>query len=168
MKKSGTKNAGKQERTAKESKAKNGKSKPGAARELPSERLGVPPTTPDVDTKVAAAESEGKPETAAPAAEAKTRKKTVREDLTAPQSEAARQAGGTMSGLDAAAKVLADAGKPLNCKTIVERAVAKGYWKRGGKTPSATVYAAILREIQKEGDASRFVKAERGMFKIKA
>jgi len=120
---------------------------------LPSERLGVPTTTPDVDAKIAVVEAEG--ETATPAAEAKTRKKTVRKD-------------GTMSGLDAAAKVLADAGKPLNCKTIVERAVAKGYWKSDGKTPSATVYAAILREIQKEGDASRFVKAERGMFKIKA
>ena len=154
MKKSGTKNAGKQEKTVKEPKAKNGKTK-AVARELPSERMGVPPTTPDVDAKVAAAEVEGKPQAAAPAAEAKTRKRTVRED-------------GTMSGLDAAAKVLADAGEPLNCKTIVERAVEKGYWKSGGKTPSSTVYAAILREIQKKGDASRFVKAERGMFKIKA
>lgn len=154
MKKAGTKNAGKQEKTVKESKAKNGKPK-SAGRELPSERMGVPPTTPDVDVKVAAAETEGKPQAAAPAVEAKTRKKTVRED-------------GTMSGLDAAAKVLADAGEPLNCKTIVERAVEKGYWKSGGKTPASTVYAAILREIQKKGDASRFVKAERGMFKIKA
>ena len=141
MKKAGTKNAGKQEKAVKTSKAKNGKAK-AAARELPSERMGVPPTTPDVDAKVAAAE-------------AKTRKKTVRED-------------GTMSGLDAAAKILVDAGGALNCKAMVERAIEKGYWKSGGKTPSSTVYAAILREIQKKGDASRFVKAERGMFKIKA
>ena len=154
MKKAGTKNTGKQERVMKESKPKNGKPKV-AGRELPSERMGVPPTTPDVDVKVAAAEAEGKTQSAAPATEAKTRKKTVRED-------------GTISGLDAAAKVLADAGEPLNCKTIVERAIEKGYWKSGGKTPSSTVYAAILREIQKKGDASRFVKAERGMFKIKA
>ena len=141
MNKSGTKNAGKQEKAVKTSKAKNGKMK-AAARELPSERMGVPPTTPDVDAKVAAAE-------------AKTRKKTVRED-------------GTMSGLDAAAKILVDAGGALNCKAMVEQAIAKGYWKPGGKTPAATMYAAILREIQKKGDASRFVKAERGMFKIKA
>jgi len=73
-----------------------------------------------------------------------------------------------MSGLEAAAKVLAEAGEPLNCKTIVERAIAKGYWKTGGKTPSATVYAAILREIQKKGDASRFAKADRGMFTLRA
>lgn len=154
MKKAGTKNTGKQEKVIKESKPKNGKPK-AAGRELPSERMGVPTTTPDVDVKVAAAEAEGKTQAAAPATEAKTRKKTVRED-------------GTMPGLDAAAKVLADAGEPLNCKTIVERAVEKGYWKSGGKTPASTVYAAILREIQKKGDASRFVKTERGLFKIKA
>ena len=80
----------------------------------------------------------------------------------------AERADGTMSGLDAAAKVLADAGEPLGCKTIVERAIEKGYWKTGGKTPAATVYAAILREIQKKGDASRFAKADRGMFTLKA
>jgi len=76
--------------------------------------------------------------------------------------------GGTMSGLDAAAKVLAEAGEPLNCKTILERALAKGYWKTDGKTPSATVYAAIIREIAKKGDASRFAKAGRGKFTLKA
>lgn len=75
---------------------------------------------------------------------------------------------GTMSGLDAAAKILADAGEALNCKTIVERAMEKGLWKTGGKTPGATVYAAIIREIAKKGGESRFQKAERGMFTIKA
>jgi len=88
------------------------------------------------------------------AGEPKPRKKAERKD-------------GTMSVLDAAAKVLADAGEPLNCKTIVERAVEKGYWKTGGKTPSATVYAAILRDIQKKGDASRFAKTDRGRFTLK-
>lgn len=78
----------------------------------------------------------------------------------------AERADGTLSGLDAAAKVLADAGEPLNCKTIVERAIEKGYWKTGGKTPAATVYAAILREIQKKSGASRFAKADRGMFTL--
>jgi hypothetical protein len=87
--------------------------------------------------------------------EPKPRKKAERKD-------------GTMSGLDAAAKVLTDAGEPLGCKTIVERAIEKGYWKTGGKTPSATVYAAIIREIAKKGDASRFAKADRGMFTLKA
>jgi len=72
-----------------------------------------------------------------------------------------------MSGLDAAAKVLTEAGEPLNTKTMVERALAKGYWTTNGKTPAATIYAAIIREIAVKGDASRFAKADRGMFKIK-
>lgn len=83
-------------------------------------------------------------------------------------SAAGRREGGARSGLEAAAKVLAEAGEPLHCRTIVERALEKGYWKTGGKTPAATVYAAILREIQKKGDASRFARAERGMFTLKA
>jgi len=71
-----------------------------------------------------------------------------------------------MSGLDAAAKVLAEAGEPLSCKAIVERAFEKGYWQSEGKTPAATIYAAILREIQKKGDEARFVKAGRGLFAL--
>ena len=72
--------------------------------------------------------------------------------------------GAKMSGLDAAAKVLAEAGEPLNCKQMVERAFEKGYWQSGGKTPHATIYSAILREIQKNGESARFRKAERGKF----
>jgi hypothetical protein len=73
---------------------------------------------------------------------------------------------GKMSGLDAAAKVLTEAGEPLNTKTMVERAIQKGYWTTNGKTPAATIYAAIIREIAVKGSASRFAKADRGMFKI--
>jgi hypothetical protein len=73
---------------------------------------------------------------------------------------------GAMSGLDAAAKVLEEAGEPLSCKAIVERALEKGYWKTGGKTPAATVYAAVLREIQKKGDDARFRKTARGRFEL--
>jgi hypothetical protein len=91
------------------------------------------------------------------------RRKAQRKDLPAPKP---RQARGKMSGLDAAAKVLADAGEPLNCKTIVERALAKGYWKTGGKTPAATVYAAIIREIATKGKDARFRKTERGRFAL--
>jgi hypothetical protein len=69
------------------------------------------------------------------------------------------------SGLDAAAKVLEESGQPMTPKEMVEVAEAKGYWKSpGGKTPHATVYSAIIREIAKKGDASRFVKTERGKF----
>jgi len=99
--------------------------------------------------------TEAKAEKKAKATEPKARKKPERKD-------------GTMSGLDAAAKVLADAGEALNCKTIVERALEKGLWKTGGKTPAATVYSAILREIAKKGSDARFQKADRGLFALKA
>jgi len=71
-----------------------------------------------------------------------------------------------MSGLDAAAKVLKDAGEPLNAKQIVERIFAAGLWKSDGKTPHATLYAAMMRECAAKGDQSRFKKAERGKFTI--
>ncbi len=68
-----------------------------------------------------------------------------------------------VSGLDLAAKVLAETKKPLQAKTIAERAIAAG-WKTNGKTPHATLYAAMIREIAKKGKAARFVKTDRGLF----
>ena len=68
------------------------------------------------------------------------------------------------SGLDAAAKVLEETGQPMNVKEIVEVAFAKGYWKPAGRTPSATLASALIREIDKKGNESRFRKSERGKF----
>lgn len=74
-----------------------------------------------------------------------------------------------MSGLDAAAKVLADAGEPMRVKDIVETADKKGLWRsKAGKTPEATVYAAIIREIRDKGVDSRFKKTARGTFEATA
>jgi len=70
------------------------------------------------------------------------------------------------SGLDAAATVLAEAGEPLNTKTMVERMLAKGLWKTAGRTPSSTIYAAIIREIAVKGAQARFRKVERGKFEL--
>jgi hypothetical protein len=36
----------------------------------------------------------------------------------------------------------------------------------GRKTPAATIYSAILREMQKKGDDARFRKAARGKFEL--
>jgi hypothetical protein len=71
-----------------------------------------------------------------------------------------------MSLLDAAAHLLSlGTGDPMRCKDIVDLAVARGLWTPGnGRTPANTLYASILREIKTKGDASRFVKAERGKF----
>jgi len=71
-----------------------------------------------------------------------------------------------VSGLDAAAQVLAEAGKPLNAVAIAAQARAKGLWTTNGKTPANTLNSAISREIKVKGDASRFAKAERGKFKL--
>ena len=70
-----------------------------------------------------------------------------------------------MSGLDAAARVLEESGQPMNAKEMIRAVEAKGYWKSpGGKTPHATLYSAIIREIAAKGVAARFRKAERGKF----
>jgi len=71
---------------------------------------------------------------------------------------------GKMSGLDAAARALSEAGTPMNAADIAATAIDKGYWKTTGKTPQATIYAAILREIQKKGEDARFKKTGKGMF----
>ena len=48
---------------------------------------------------------------------------------------------------------------------MIEHMATKGYWSSpNGKTPAATLYAAILREITTKGDQSRFTKTERGKF----
>ncbi len=71
------------------------------------------------------------------------------------------------SGLDAAAQVLAASGDPMRSKDIVDTMLAKGLWSTKGKTPHATIYAAIIREIHNKGDASRFEKVDRGRFQIR-
>ncbi len=68
------------------------------------------------------------------------------------------------SGLDAAAQVLAEAKEPMGTKEMVERMLAKGLWKTKGKTPAATIYAAIIRDGAKGN--SRFRKVERGKFTL--
>ncbi|GIK10598.1 MAG: winged helix-turn-helix domain-containing protein [Phycisphaerae bacterium] len=70
-----------------------------------------------------------------------------------------------VSALDAAAQVLADAGQPMRAKEMIEAMAERGLWSSpGGKTPEATLYAAIIREIATKGDAARFCKVERGQF----
>ena len=70
-----------------------------------------------------------------------------------------------LSAISAAARVLADAGKPMRAKEMIEAASAKGLWSSPkGKTPEATLYAAIIREIAAKGKAARFSKVERGLF----
>ncbi|MBL8765000.1 MAG: winged helix-turn-helix domain-containing protein [Phycisphaerae bacterium] len=70
-----------------------------------------------------------------------------------------------VSALDAAAQVLAKATKPMRATDMIAEMEAKGLWKSpGGKTPEATLYAAIIREIAAKGEKARFKKHERGVF----
>ncbi len=69
------------------------------------------------------------------------------------------------SALDAAAQVLQQAGKPMRAQELIAAMTEHGLWSSpGGKTPQATLYAAIIREIAVKGEAARFRKAERGQF----
>ncbi len=55
----------------------------------------------------------------------------------------------------------------MGCKDIVEQALAKKLWSTNGKTPAATLYAAIIREISTKGKQARFEKVERGRFRLR-
>jgi HB1/ASXL restriction endonuclease-like protein with HTH domain len=104
--------------------------------------------------------------TAATVAKAKpnaSTKATPAENATRANDTAKSAKPKRVSGLDLAAKVLAKATEPLQAKAIAERAIAAG-WKTTGKTPHATLYAAMIREIAKKGKDSRFVKTDRGLF----
>src|SRR5215213_914065 len=73
-----------------------------------------------------------------------------------------------MSAIDAAAKVLASAKEPMNAKEMMEAMTVKKLWTSpGGKTPHATLYSAIIREIGAKRNDARFVKKERGKFAAK-
>ncbi|MGE3108391.1 MAG: HTH domain-containing protein [Phycisphaerales bacterium] len=70
-----------------------------------------------------------------------------------------------VSALDAAAQVIAGAKVPMRAKEMIAEMEAKGFWKSpGGKTPEATLYAAIIREIAAKGDKARFQKHDKGVF----
>jgi outer membrane biosynthesis protein TonB len=92
------------------------------------------------------------------------------EEVQAPKAETAKAAKKEpkpkkTSALDAAAKVLGEAGQPMTCMEMIEAMSKKGYWTSpGGATPQATLYSAMLREIENKGNEARFKKTERGKF----
>lgn len=74
----------------------------------------------------------------------------------------------SLSQLDAAVKVLEEATEAMTTKAMVEAMAAKGLWTSpGGKTPHATLYSAILRELQSKGETGRFIKTDRGHFRLR-
>jgi hypothetical protein len=111
------------------------------------ERLGAAPAT----TEVAAAQAPAK------VAKAGKRRGAAIDKPAEPKA---------LSGLDAAAQVLREAGEPMNAQDLVARILERGLWKTEGKTPAATIYAAMIREVQAKGSASRFQKVDRGRFAV--
>ncbi len=102
-----------------------------------------------------------------------TKKETPKKNLKIvdekPKGQPAKPAktDGRLSQLDAAVKVLADSKEPMNTKQMVEAMATKALWTSpGGKTPAATLYSAILREIKAKGTDARFKKAGPGNFTI--
>jgi outer membrane biosynthesis protein TonB len=132
------------------------------------------PTT--AETPFAAAEAAPVPEPISPAPESA-------EAATAAASEPAQTAANPkrqrkavaesqekkLSAIDAAAKVLAETRTPMTCQELIGAMAANGYWTSpGGKTPAATLYSALLREVTTKGDQARFTKTERGKFNLTA
>jgi hypothetical protein len=57
------------------------------------------------------------------------------------------------------------AGGYQSCPELIAQMAAQGYWSSPqGKTPSATLYAALAREIRIKGKAARFEKTGPGRF----
>lgn len=70
-----------------------------------------------------------------------------------------------LSALDAAAQVLAGAKEPMTAGALIDAMAKRDLWKSpGGKTPHATLYAAMIREIRGKGKDARFRKTDRGLF----
>jgi hypothetical protein len=87
------------------------------------------------------------------------------EDAQAPAAAPAEAKTKRTSQLDAAAQVLADAGRPMKANEIVEQMAARGLWSSpAGKTPEATLYAGMTKEIATKGAQARFRKVGRGDF----
>jgi len=74
-----------------------------------------------------------------------------------------------LSALDAAAQVLKETNKPMRATELIDAMAEQNLWKSpGGKTPYATLYAAMQREERDKGEDSRFKKVDRGLFEYHA
>lgn len=108
-------------------------------------------------------------ETVAEEKNAKGVGKAAAKKIKSPKAKSKKTGDGKMpkrlSALDAAAQVLAKAGRAMRAQELIAAMAAQGLCKSpAGKTPHATLYAAMLREARAKGKASRFHKVDRGTF----
>lgn len=71
-----------------------------------------------------------------------------------------------VGGLDAAATVLTGSAEPMGCKQLVAEMTKRRLWATKGKTPAATIGAALGRDIQQKKEQSRFRKVGPGLFTL--
>src|SRR5262245_31826425 len=91
--------------------------------------------------------------------------KTPKSKAAKPAKSAADAKPKRVSALDAAATVLKANGGAMRANEMVAAMAEKGLWSSpNGKTPEATLYAAIIREIAAKPKETRFRKTERGKF----
>jgi hypothetical protein len=139
--------------TTKETTTKGTKSATLAAKKPRINRWKI---TPEIEAAATAAVDAADPATA-----------SVTPTKPKPKKAPAEKGAGKMSAIDAAAAVLKVAGTAMNAKELIEAMSAQGFWSSpGGKTPHATLYSAILREINLKGPEARFQKTERGKFAL--
>lgn len=70
-----------------------------------------------------------------------------------------------LSALDAAARVLAESGGSMSTTELIAAMAQKKLWESpNGKTPAATLHAALSREIATRGADRRFRKTAPGRF----
>ena len=116
------------------------------------------------ETTEATVATDEKAEAANKAATEKVEPKKADGDLPAQAGQKPKR----VSALDAAAQVLAKAEKPMRAQELIAAMAEQGLWSSpAGKTPHATLYAAMLREITAKGKEARFTKVDRGLFAVK-
>jgi hypothetical protein len=131
-------------------------------------------TMPSEEPTPAAAEAPAEPVAAAatpesePAATKQTGEATPAKNRRARSEKPEATREKKPSALAAAARLLAEEHRPMGCQEMIGAMAIKGYWTSpGGKTPAATLYSALLREIDTKGDAARFVKVGKGQFALR-
>jgi len=71
-----------------------------------------------------------------------------------------------MKVLEAAYRILAEAGEPLHYKEVCRRMLEQNLWRTEAKTPEATLNARLAVDIKHKGPASRFMRTAPGTFAL--
>lgn len=131
------------------------------------------PTTPTTARDLAAKPSPAATKSAR-AASAKEAKPTQTSKVPDRVQARMKPSSDKLSALDAAAKVLQglpakEAATGISTLALIEHMAEARLWTSpGGKTPAATLYAAIVREIGKKDGSCRFRRVSPGHFTLAA